>query len=280
VLSNPTSDVEVTIVAVVSAAPQIVGKPFLYQLAAPVDTRLVLSKKEMCNISDNFLPDIYFALCKDDGHFYLYNKANEPKDETGKFTLIADAIEIKYEDLLNKPELFSGSYTDLSDKPEIPSIAGLASEEFVTEAISNITFPESYDDTEIRTIIDGKADKEHTHEQYLTEHQDISHLATKAELPSLDGYATETFVKEEINKIELPEDELYKVDFNNPNYAEAKAAYQAGKVLVLVNAAPDVNSYAMMNYVSDNYITFTKFLMSRSETYGAFNTYYLRNDNT
>ena len=74
--------------------------------------------------------------------------------------------------------------------------------------------------------------------------------------------------------------ELYKVDFNNPNYAEAKAAYENGKLLVLINAAPDTNSYAMMNYVSDKYITFTKFLMSRSETYGAFNTYYLNSDNS
>ena len=35
-----------------------------------------------------------------------------------------------------------------------------------------------------------------------------------------------------------------------------------------------------MNYVRDDLITFTKFLMSRSETYGSFNTYYLHSDNT
>ena len=38
----------------------------------------------------------------------------------------------------------------------------------------------------------------HTHEEYLTEHQDISHLATKAEIPSIEGLAT----KEEIPSIE------------------------------------------------------------------------------
>lgn len=38
----------------------------------------------------------------------------------------------------------------------------------------------------------------HTHDEYLTEHQDISHLATKAEIPSLEGLAT----KEEIPSIE------------------------------------------------------------------------------
>ena len=92
-ISNPTTDVEVTIIAVVKVAPQVVSKPFLYQLAAPVDTRLVLSKKEMLEANDNYLPDTYFALCKDEGHFYLYNKKAEPNEITGKFTLITDVVE-------------------------------------------------------------------------------------------------------------------------------------------------------------------------------------------
>jgi len=129
---------------------------------------------------------------------------------------------------------------------------------------------------------------------YLTEHQsleayakkdelfsrDYNDLNNKPEIPSTEGLATEEFVNTAINNIELPEAELYKVDFNAPDYAEAVEAYNNGKVLVLVNAAPDVNSYAVMNYVSEKYITFTKFLMSRSETYGAFNTYYLSPANT
>jgi hypothetical protein len=48
----------------------------------------------------------------------------------------------------------------------------------------------------------------------------------------------------------------------------------------LVNAAPDANGYAVMNYVRADLITFTKFLTSRSEAYGSFNTYYLHSDNT
>lgn len=92
-LSNATSDVEVTIIAVVQAAPQLVNKPFLYQISAPVDTRLVLTKKEMLKANDNYLPETYFALCKDNGHFYLYNKAAVSNEETGKYTLITDIIE-------------------------------------------------------------------------------------------------------------------------------------------------------------------------------------------
>lgn len=93
VLSNPTADVEVTIIAVVKVAPQVVSKPFLYQLAAPVDTRLILTKKEMREANDNYLPDTYFALCKDDGHFYVYNKNSEPNEVTGKFTLITEIVD-------------------------------------------------------------------------------------------------------------------------------------------------------------------------------------------
>lgn len=89
-LSNPTDNIIITIIAIVENAPQIVSKPFLYKATAPVDTRLVLTKKEMREANDNYLPDTYFALCKDEGHFYLYNKNSEPNEETGKFTLITD----------------------------------------------------------------------------------------------------------------------------------------------------------------------------------------------
>ncbi len=93
ILSAATSDVEVTIIASVKVAPQVVSKPFLYQLEAPVDTRFVISKKEMRETNDSYFPNTYFALCKDEGHFYLYNKNSVPNEETGKFTLITDVVE-------------------------------------------------------------------------------------------------------------------------------------------------------------------------------------------
>lgn len=117
------------------------------------------------------------------------------------------------------------SYNDLTDKPTIPSTTTLATK------------------TELTNGLATKADKVHTHDQYLTEHQDISNLATKTELnskantnhthsqyltsipqeyvtdtelnsalstkantsdiPSLDGYATETFVTNKITEASL-----------------------------------------------------------------------------
>ena len=131
---------------------------------------------------------------------------------------------------------------------------------------------------------------------FITEHQSLEGYAKKSELfskdyndltnkptiPSIDGLATEDYVDSAIKNIEIPtpEAEIYKVDFNAPNYEQAFEAYKAGKLVVLVNAAPDTESYAIMNYASESYITFTKFLTSRSTMYGSFNTYYLKSDST
>ena len=52
-------------------------------------------------------------------------------------------------------------------------------------------------DSSISGIIDqlpNKSDVGHTHDQYLTEHQDLSNYALKSELPSVDGLATTDYV--------------------------------------------------------------------------------------
>jgi hypothetical protein len=43
-----------------------------------------------------------------------------------------------YNNLTDKPTIFSGSYDDLSNKPTIPSLAGYATETYVSTAISNL----------------------------------------------------------------------------------------------------------------------------------------------
>lgn len=55
--------------------------------AEAIDSRLVLSKNEMLAVKDSLMPQIYFAVCKDDNSIYIYNKANTIDPETGKFRL-------------------------------------------------------------------------------------------------------------------------------------------------------------------------------------------------
>ena len=48
-------------------------------------------------------------------------------------------------------------------------------------------------------------EEELNNKNYLTEHQDISHLALKEDIPHIDNLATKEFVREEITKLEMPE---------------------------------------------------------------------------
>lgn len=80
----------------------------------------------------------------------------------------ADIVDVLEDSIANKADRdHVHSYNDLTDLPVIPSIEGLASEEFVQEQINAIEIPE-YDDEEIRGLIDGKADVDHTHEELET----------------------------------------------------------------------------------------------------------------
>ena len=91
----------------------------------------------------------------------------------------------------------------LATREEIPVVptnigdfvndAGYVSETYVDNAALGL-----------QTQINDKADAVHTHDEYLTEHQDISHLALKSEIPevpSIEGLATEDYVNDAIGDI-------------------------------------------------------------------------------
>lgn len=139
---------------------------------------------------------------------------------------------------------FSGSYNDLTDTPEIPSVEGLASEEYVDSKISEINIPvldgfatEEFVTQAITALdipsIDGLASEQFVTdriaeitipstdgfvtEDYVAEKiaeikiPDVTDFVTRDEVPSIEGLATEDFVKDEIDKIVIPE----AADFSN-----------------------------------------------------------------
>lgn len=91
---------------------------------------------------------------------------------------------------------FSGDYNDLTNKPIIPSIQGLASESYVNQQINKIQHP-TYDDSAIKNQLANKADKS---ELFSGNYND---LTNKPSIPSIAGLATENFVKNEIAKAQL-----------------------------------------------------------------------------
>lgn len=59
-----------------------------------------------------------------------------------------------YNEITNKPTLFSGSYNDLTDKPTIPSVSGLASETYVQNAVADKATT-SYVDTKVANLVNS-----------------------------------------------------------------------------------------------------------------------------
>lgn len=58
---------------------------FLYKGKKPLDDRqLFKTKADMKAFPESALPTLYDAFCEEDGNKYVFNKANEVNEETGK----------------------------------------------------------------------------------------------------------------------------------------------------------------------------------------------------
>ena len=111
--------------------------------------------------------------------------------------------EAKVDEKISKINIPEQDLSNYALKSEIPSIAGLATEAYADSAATQVkndllngagaaydTLKELGDLIDVNvdaiealeTVASGKADKVHTHDQYLTEHQDISGKADKSEL--------------------------------------------------------------------------------------------------
>ena len=121
-----------------------------------------------------------------DGSDQVYVGADEPTDERVKLWIDTDATPssggtadaIDWSKVQNKPNFAdvatSGDYNDLSNKPTIPSVEGLASETYVNEKVAAIVIPEV--PTKVSELENDKG--------YLTEHQSLAEYAKKTEIPA------------------------------------------------------------------------------------------------
>ena len=85
----------------------------------PIDSRLIMTKEQMRNAKDEWMPEVYFCICSEakiiQGQevysIYIYNKSNIFDPETGKF------------------RIFAGDYEDLTSLPSINGMPVLGSED-------------------------------------------------------------------------------------------------------------------------------------------------------
>lgn len=128
----------------------------------------------------------------------LLNAAIANKANVADLNAHANDTEIHITDaersIWNAKSNFSGNYNDLTNKPSIPSIVGLASEDYVDEKVGAVTV-ESIGALPITTVIPTVPTNVSAFTNdagYLTTHQ------------NLDGLATETYVDTQIDAIDIP----------------------------------------------------------------------------
>ena len=94
-------------------------------------------------------------------------------------------------------------------------------------------------------LLEGKANVDHKHEEYITEHQDISHLATKEEISNIDlsGYATESFVTNKIAEAQLGGDGEGAIDLSGYATKDDLVNYATKDDLIDYVTEDDLNGY-------------------------------------
>lgn len=124
----------------------------------------------------------------------IANKANASDliSHTGDTTIHITSAE---RNSWNAKSNFSGNYNDLTNKPSIPSIDGLAAETYVDDKVGAITAESigALPNTTVIPTVPTNVSAFTNDAGYLTEHQ------------SLDGLATETYVDTQIDAIVIPD---------------------------------------------------------------------------
>ena len=119
-----------------------------------------------------------------------YAKKSEIPDVSGFLTSIPDEYVTETEldakgyltehqslaEYAKKSELFSKDYNDLTNKPTIPSVEGLASTQYVDEKVAAIVVP-SLEGYATEQWVEGKG--------YLTQHQSLADYSTTTQVQSM-----------------------------------------------------------------------------------------------
>ena len=128
------------------------------------------------------------------------------------------------------------SLDDYAKKTDIPSLDDYATEDYVDTAIANAQL--GGDEVDLsgyatKDDLKAKADEKHTHDEYLTEHQDLSEYAKKTDIPT--DYLTE-----------IPSEYITETELNSKGYL---TEHQSLSDYAKKSEIPSLDGYATEDYV-------------------------------
>lgn len=116
------------------------------------------------------------------------------------------------------------------------ALVGYATEKYVDDAVAGVDVSSQLVNYALKSELPTKVSELENDKGYLTEHQDLSAYALKAEVPSIAGLATETYVQEEIAKVDVS-DQLV-------DYAKSADVYTKSEVDEAIgNVEVDLSGY-------------------------------------
>ena len=209
---------------------------------------------EILEIANNFTRQQFDILTQDSDP--SYNTFKEVGDAIIKNNKDIAAINTTLGGKADRSELFSGEYQDLVGKPEIPSIVGLATEEYVKQAIANIpetdlsNYALKSELPDISTKVDKVEGKGLSTNDFTNEN--------KAKLQSLENY-NDTYVKEQIGLLNVfksdvqgyvmhIEKALYLSENLSDYYTNSEEAYDF--IVALSRARLVTLEYATLKFVT------------------------------
>ena len=147
-------------------------------------------------------------------------KVNEANKSADRAEAAANKIEGNIEEQVNQQleASINDKLTDYYNKTDIDNkianvkvdLTGYATEDYVDNKVATLDVSGQLVDYAKKTDLPTKTSQLENDSNYLTEHQDISALATKEEveaveskIPSLDGYAKESYVDEKVAGVDV-----------------------------------------------------------------------------
>lgn len=171
---------------------------------AYTDSKIDALVGEGASITLDTIGEISSAIEDNQDAIDLLNAAIGNKANVADLNAHANDTEIHITDIernnWNAKSNFSGNYNDLTNKPNIPSISGLATETYVDTQINAIDIPSSLSDLTTdathRVVTDAEKAAWNAKSNFSGNYND---LINKPTIPSIAGLATETYVDEVVS---------------------------------------------------------------------------------
>lgn len=172
-------------------------------------------------------------------------------DDVGKLVTRVTKIEQTITDTIAPSiENIGATIVDIETrKADKQELEGLAKETYVEDLINNIKVP-----TKVSELENDAG--------YLTTHQDLSDYAKLEDIPDLEGYASEDFVKQKILEAQLAEGEIDVSSFYTKNEIDAKKFATENYVQQMFDDVDSVNIDSRLTALENQTTTDTTRLTS------------------